>query len=520
MVLLLALAHATDFYGCSLDSWPLAVGTPNPVALADLATTTWSSALPNEGFGAGLAVAPDGTLLILAYGDLGGWFSDPLAGSLYAWDSITPGSFDTSTATMALGLDTHADRDLSVFPGSPPLALVPTTLGGILGFELPLTTGAAPVLTLEDPPQTPSALPRPADVNGDGIPDLCLGLERPAEIAVHLGPFTPGETRHPRSDADLRFVVDTGPTSSVARSILPVGDLDGDGADDLLATWGGYLPAVPGTAPSILPGALLLWTGHTAAGTFPASSATAVVEGSCRSLLTGETRVAGRVGPDPTRTLVGTMGSSTTLNGFPERGALFLMDLAGVSGTVGIADVSTAVIVGEEFAELTYFLPLGDLDADGHDDFAVAQHSPGVVFVFRGPVEGLRETTTADLRIEHGNSSLGQRMAVHDFDGDGVVDLLLGAPHDGIGGEVHSIPGAALLTRLGLPVPPPPDPPVDTGLPDDTGLQDTDPVDTATPDTDLDDTDTPIVPIVVRGGGGCTHADAWADVLAGLSRRR
>ncbi|MEZ4318932.1 MAG: FG-GAP-like repeat-containing protein [Myxococcota bacterium] len=519
MVFLLALAHATDFYDCSLDSWTLSVGTPNPVALADIATTTWSSATPQESFGNGLAVAPDGALLILAQGWGGGWTSDPVPGSLYAWDTVAPGSFDASSATASVGLPDHPHDDLSVFPGNPPLALVPTRLAGILGFELPLGSGAAPLLTLEDPPQTDSASPRAADVDGDGVPDLCLGLERPADIAVHLGPFTAGETRHPRFDADLRFVVDEGPSSSVSTSVLPIGDIDGDGADDLLATWSGYLPATPGTAPNILPGAMFLWTGHTTPGTFPASSATAVIEGSCRSLLSGEVRVVGHVGPDPTRTLIGTMGVSTTLGGFPERGALFLMDLAGVSGTVGIADVSTAVIVGEEFAELAYVLPLGDLDGDGYDDFAVAQHSPGVVFVFRGPVDGLRETTTADLRIENGgNTSIGQHMAVHDFDGDGVVDLVLGAPYDGLGGEVHFIPGAAILARLGVPLPPPaPEPPADTGVADDTGAQDTDPVDTGPADSD---TDASIVPITVRGGVGCSHAAPWADVLAGFSRRR
>lgn len=88
---------------------------------------------------------------------------------------------------------------------------------------------------------------------------------------------------------------------------------------------------------------------------------------------------------------------------------------------------------------------VGDVDRDGHDDFAIsAQGQPAAVTVYSGATGASMRTFTGSA-----GSRFGAGVArVDDFDGDGMDELLIGAPTDGPGrAYLHALAsGARLLT--------------------------------------------------------------------------
>lgn len=107
-----------------------------------------------------------------------------------------------------------------------------------------------------------------------------------------------------------------------------------------------------------------------------------------------------------------------------------------VSGAHTPADAD-AVINGIEFNELLgTSLAAADLDGDGIDDLVVGAPRPnlsgagtGTAYVFYGPVTGSRSASSADATItgEHLNDEFGSSVAAGDVDGDGIADLFVGA---------------------------------------------------------------------------------------------
>ncbi|MEZ4321780.1 MAG: VCBS repeat-containing protein [Myxococcota bacterium] len=246
--------------------------------------------------------------------------------------------------------------------------------------------------------------------------------------------------------------------ATVGLSRSAIHDVDRDGAADLLIGSVGYFPNgelvdLPGSGCE--PGGMVLWTGATTPGTYTRGTETAVIEGTCMSCIGGLHLPVGRIGPDRERNLVAVVGESATFLGVAERGAIFLVDLEGVHGTVDVTSISPAIIAGAQpYMHLTDVLPLGDLNRDGVDDLLVSSRfasGRGAVFVFLGPIEGIRSTATADLTIvgSDDNQIFGAALAGSDFDGDGLTDILVGddkcshsAPD---AGAVHYFRGRDLL---------------------------------------------------------------------------
>jgi hypothetical protein len=124
-----------------------------------------------------------------------------------------------------------------------------------------------------------------------------------------------------------------------------------------------------------------------------------------------------------------------------------------ISGSFS-ATQSNATITGIDFEELGWSVHSGgDLNDDGFADLVLGAHqfgdtqnfSVGRVYVFSGPVSGVHASSTADAIItgEFVNDMLGSSAAiVGDVNGDGIDDLVAGAPH---GPVVFVDPGRAYV---------------------------------------------------------------------------
>ncbi len=140
-----------------------------------------------------------------------------------------------------------------------------------------------------------------------------------------------------------------------------------------------------------------------------------------------------------------------TLNGVYRAGGvqvLYSYSASGLSTTNNEWWDQNSPGVPENPAAENYFgfsLAAGHFNSDGPDDLAVGipRHVSieGAVSIFRGSLSGLvvyDHLTAAGLNVSY--SDIGDTLGAGDFNGDGVDDLVLGAP--------HAYSSANLLTRL------------------------------------------------------------------------
>jgi hypothetical protein len=198
-------------------------------------------------------------------------------------------------------------------------------------------------------------------------------------------------------------------------------------------------------------GAIYLYGTPIVRGTYSALDADAVLLGEREGDQAFSVVGAGDVNGDG----VGDVFASAKRNddGGDDAGKLYLM-MGPFAGTHELADAAaswTGVGAGDQ-AGLT---AVGDLNGDGHTDVMVAAQkndnggpNAGAVFIVNGPFGawmGDQSLYASDgrLRGKYGSQAGGGLSFVGDIDGDGVGDLLIGAPTEDYSGQEDA--GAAYL---------------------------------------------------------------------------
>jgi len=293
-------------------------------------------------------------------------------------------------------------------------------------------------------------------VGGDGLPDLLVGAHYHDSPANDAGAAylltTPTAGDRSLSTASAKLTGDAA-LDYAGEAICAAGDVDGDGFGDfLMGAWGDDRAAN---------GAGVAWLvyGPVAAGTQAVSSVGVGLTGELAGdtagyAVAGAGDVNGDGLPD---LLVGATGEDT---GGSLSGAAYLVLGAPTAGSLsGAAQKFTGVDAGGRAGKA--LAGAGDLDGDGLADLAVGgpnvdgtDFDSGVVYLLLGaglPLDGTDlPLSSADVvlsGIAAGDLAGTSVAGVGDTDGDGLDDLLVGAP----GESTIGVDGGAAYLLLGLP---------------------------------------------------------------------
>jgi hypothetical protein len=304
--------------------------------------------------------------------------------------------------------------------------------------------------------QAGSAVASAGDVDGDGLPDLLVGAhyhDSPATDAgaVYLLTTVTAGTRS-LSTAVATLTGDV-TLDYAGDAIRAAGDIDGDGYDDFIAgVWGDDRAAN---------GAGVAWLvyGPVASGTQALSSIGVGLTGelagdSAGYTVAGPGDVSGDGVPD---LLVGAVGEDT---GGSLAGAVYLVLGPPTAGSLsGAAQKFIGVDRGGRAGKA--LAGAGDLDGDGLADFAVggpnvdgSDFDSGVVYLLLGaslPLDGTDISLSAADAVLNGVAAddlAGTSVAgPGDVDGDGLDDVLVGAPAEASVG----VDGGAAYLLSGMP---------------------------------------------------------------------
>ncbi len=332
------------------------------------------------------------------------------------------------------------DADAAVFPGAADTCwdgLDANCDGDEWGCVLPLSAADFALSAQAHDGSLGWALAGAGDMDGDGKDDLVVGAPAVADDAGHAYLFR-GPVAGPRESvvADASLLAQrAGDEAGLA--VAPGGDLDGDGYDDLLVGAPGQdIGGADAGAVYALRGPLQ--------GAVELAGSDAVLVGESDGDRAGYA-VAGAADLDDDGyddILVGAPGESS---GGVSAGCGYLVR-GPVDGETSLAQVASKMRgenPGDEAG--TAVAMAGDVDGDGHDDLLIgAPHRPaagednGAAYVVYGPVLGVIELAIAPARLtgEVSGDQAGTAVAGGgDVNGDGLADVLVGAPYQSGGGS-------------------------------------------------------------------------------------
>ena len=240
---------------------------------------------------------------------------------------------------------------------------------------------------------------------------------------------------------------------------LVIADLNGDGQMDLAV---GAKEHEPGSVSNL--GAVYVFFGPLTDAAISAESAPLIILGPGIQESAGSSLAVGDLNADGVLDLA--IGAPKSPNGdLAWTGAVHILYGPFQPGNIDIGEEADATVRGPLQSEATGMgLAIGDLDNDGTPDLAVGSTQAGrpvvgeVAIVFgpigSGPMQ-LSEVTDLIITGSVKGEEAGDAINIGDIDGDGLDDLVVGAP--GTGFSTHDIminqgvtAGQGMISRMGI----------------------------------------------------------------------
>jgi len=398
-------------------------------------------------------------------------FCDAVAGEVSSSEAeavlLGEASGDQAGQSLDVGGDVDGDGRPDILIGAPGESSL-ADLGGAAYLVLDPPSGtvdlaeadAKIVGTVADPALDPHlAVSFAGDLNADGYGDLLLGWPNVLDhdnayygnglVFVLHGPLV-GVVEVSSADAVL---VGEGNSDQAGFSVSAAGDVDADGRADILVGAPFNSRQGDGCAGA---GAAYLVHGPTS-GTLSLADADAILYGekdgdywTTGDLAGWSVAGAGDVDGDGHDDLL--VGAVSEASRDYQAGAAYLFH-GPVEGTHSLSEADSR-FYGTAFIGMVGYAvtSAGDVDADGHADLLVGAPQVsfgdvqrGAAYLFYGPLAGEHLTSDADVVYagEDHTGGAGYSVAgVGDIDGDGIDDILVGAP--GWDGSAEDL-GAAYL---------------------------------------------------------------------------
>ncbi len=282
------------------------------------------------------------------------------------------------------------------------------------------------------------------DVNGDGVNDLVVGapqfdpgaLTNAGRVYVVHGPATAGEFELADADATISG---TERSSYLGYELRAGTDFDGDGYSDVV-TSAYYADAVPSTDGN--EGKLFLYYGPVT-GDLDTDDADLSVTGASDTDLLGQYFLGGIGDLDGSGKPELAVGAhyvdienpADASDPFTQAGALYIFADPG-AGAVDLADALVTVVGTSKSEYIGYSAASADIDGDGVLDLFVGASGESEVYVYTDSQRGTVTVDDADVVID-GNSGdgAGSQVVTGEFTGDGAVDVAIGAKYNDDGGD-------------------------------------------------------------------------------------
>ncbi len=177
----------------------------------------------------------------------------------------------------------------------------------------------------------------------------------------------------------------------------------------------------------------VIFGGTARTGTLPVSSADAVVAGTIAGEAFGADVAVGNVlnskGSFPQNLVVGAPPGPDP-SATNRRGAVYLFAGGFSNGDSLTTAKAVLTVLGHPDEEIGTAVATADLNNDGYADLLIGAPVTGRIYVINGSASlgGTIDLATASVDIVLSGSGIGTTMAVGDVSGDGVDDVLIGAP--------------------------------------------------------------------------------------------
>jgi len=291
------------------------------------------------------------------------------------------------------------------------------------------------------------AVTNSGDINGDGFDDIVIGADEYEPMGgergrayIILGRTGPWYQDRDLSTADVRIWGEYD-ENEFGRSVSTGGDINGDGYDDLRIG----APRFEATSTNYSGKSYLILGGPRLSGFIYASSGVdASFIGAGDDEYCGwDGSISGDVNGDGLDDmLIGARNYKINSN-YKGRTYLLLGSRTGWSRDVTLTSADATFIGVGSFSGWTVSIA-GDLDSDGFDDIAISdpEYLGGRVYIVLGTEDGWKRDLSlgdadASFKAESGSNRAGYSLTgAGDVNGDGLDDLIIGAPDNRQGGYI------------------------------------------------------------------------------------